>query len=159
MEKAKGAKEAQGEVESECPGYWGAQETFSVGTLKGVGRIYQHPFIDTSRKGAFAKLSARQTSLTAAEVLNDQGVPFGEGHEVPSNRLVTDRGTEYWGSPDRHAYELSLAIETLAHTRTKGRSPQTNGLVERVHRPMLSEFYRIPFRKKIDTSLAELRSD
>jgi hypothetical protein len=41
LERAKTEKEAQGEFESECPGYCGAQDTFYVGTLKGVGRIYQ----------------------------------------------------------------------------------------------------------------------
>ena len=46
LEKAKVEKEAHGEVESEGPGYCGAQETFSVGTLKGVGRSSQQPFVD-----------------------------------------------------------------------------------------------------------------
>jgi len=78
---------------------------------------------------------------------------------VPLNRILTDRGTEYCGSPDSHEEELYLARENIDHTRTKGKSPQTNGLVERWHRTMLSEFYRIPFRKKISTSLAELQTD
>ena len=56
LEKAKESKEAHGEFESECPGYCGAQDTFYVGTLKGVGRIYQQTFIDTYSKVAFAKL-------------------------------------------------------------------------------------------------------
>jgi len=86
-------------------------------------------------------------------------VPFFEEHEVPLNRILTDRGTEYCGSPDSHEEELYLARENIDHTRTKGKSPQTNGLVERWHRTMLSEFYRIPFRKKISTSLAELQTD
>src|SRR5262249_862049 len=55
LEKAKSDKEAHGEFESECPGYCGAQDTFYVGTLKGVGRIYQQTFIDTYAKVAFAK--------------------------------------------------------------------------------------------------------
>ena len=54
LEKAKADKEAHGEFESECPGYCGAQDTFYVGTLKGVGRIYQQTFIDTSSKVALA---------------------------------------------------------------------------------------------------------
>jgi hypothetical protein len=94
------------EFESECPGYCGAQDTFYVGTLKGVGRIYQQTFVDTYSKVAFAKLYDRKTSLTAAELLNDQVVPFFEQHEVPLSRILTDRGTEYCGSPDSHEYEL-----------------------------------------------------
>jgi hypothetical protein len=102
LEKAKVEKEAQGEFESECPGYWGAQATFYVGTLKGVGRIYQQTFIDTYSQMAFAKLYERTTSLTAAALLHDQVVPFFDAPEVPLSRLLTDRGTEYCGSPDSH---------------------------------------------------------
>ena len=41
LEKAKLEKEAHGQIETEHPGYLGAQDTFYVGTLKGVGRVYQ----------------------------------------------------------------------------------------------------------------------
>ena len=159
LEKAKVDKEAHGEFESECPGYCGAQDTFYVGTLKGVGRIYQQTFIDTYSKVGFAKLYDRKTALTAADLLNDQVVPFFEAHEVPLSRILTDRGTEYCGSPDAHEYELYLAIENIDHTRTKVKSPQTNGIVERFHKTMLNEFYRITFRKKIYPSLAALQAD
>jgi transposase InsO family protein len=159
LEKAKVDKEAHGEFESECPGYCGAQDTFYVGTLKGVGRIYQQTFIDTYSKVAFAKLYDRKTPLTAADLLNDQVVPFFDAHEVPLNRVLTDRGTEYCGSPDTHPYELYLAVENIDHTRTKVKSPQTNGIVERFHKTVLTEFYRIAFRKKIYLSVAELQAD
>jgi transposase InsO family protein len=108
---------------------------------------------------AFAKLYDHKTSLTAAELLNDQVVPFFDNHEVPLPRVLTDRGTAYCGSPDSHEYELYLAIENIDHTRTKVKSPQTNGIVERLHKTMLNEFYRIIFRKKIYTTLAELQKD
>ena len=159
LEKAKVDKEAHGEFESECPGYCGAQDTFYVGTLKGVGRIYQQTFIDTYSKVGFAKLYDRKTALTAADLLNDQVIPFFEAHEVPLSRILTDRGTEYCGSPDSHEYELYLAVENIDHTRTKVKSPQTNGIVERFHKTMLSEFYRITFRKKIYANLADLQGD
>jgi len=159
LEKAKVEKEAHGEFESECPGYCGAQDTFYVGTLKGVGRIYQQTFLDTYSKVAFAKLYDRKTPLTAADLLNDQVVPFFDAHEVPLNRVLTDRGTEYCGSPDTHPYELYLAVENIDHTRTKVKSPQTNGIVERFHKTVLTEFYRIAFRKKIYLSVADLQAD
>jgi hypothetical protein len=115
--------------------------------------------MDTYSKVAFAKLSDRKTSLTAADLLNDQGVPFCEAHEVPVSRSLTDRGTEYCGSPESHEYELYLAVETIDQTRTKGKSPQTNGSVERRHKTMLTEFYRLTVGKKIYTSRAELQTD
>jgi transposase InsO family protein len=159
LEKAQTEKEAHGEFESEGPGYCGAQDTFYVGTLKGVGRIYQQTFIDTYSKVGVAKLYDRKTPLTAADLLNDRVVPFFEQHEIPLCRMLTDRGTEYCGTPDRHDYELYLAVEDIDHTRTKTQSPQTNGICERFHKTLLNEFYRVTFRKKIYGSLAELQTD
>ena len=111
----------------------------------GVGRIYQQTFIDTYTKVVFAKLYDRKTPITAAEILND--------------RVLTDRGTEYCGNPEHHDYELYLAVEDIDHTRTKTKSPQTNGICERFHRTVLDEFYRVAFRKKIYRTIDELQND
>ena len=135
LEKAKTEKEAHGEFESECPGYCGAQDTFYVGNMKGVGRIYQQTFIDTYSKLAFAKLYDRKTPITAADLLNDRVVPFFDEKEVKLSRVLTDRGTEYCGNPEHHEYELYLAVENIDHSRTKAKSPQTNGIVGRYTRP------------------------
>jgi len=156
LEKAKTEKEAHGEFESECPGYCGAQDTFYVGTLKGVGRIYQQTVIDTYAKVAFAKLYDRKTPITAAEILNDRVVPFYDEHGIRLCRVLTDRGTEFCGS-ESHEYELYLAVEDIDHTRTKAKSPQTNGICERFHRTVLDEFYRVVFRKKIYRTIDELQ--
>jgi transposase InsO family protein len=159
MEKVRVEKEAHGEFESECPGYCGAQDTFYVGTLKGVGRIYQQTFIDTYSKVGFAKVYDRKTPLTAADLLNDRVVPFFEGYEIPLSRVLTDRGTEFCGNPERHEFELYLAVEDIDHTRTKTKSPQTNGICERFNKTILDEFYRVAFRKKIYSTLEELQAD
>lgn len=159
LEKAKSEKEAHGEFESECPGYCGAQDTFYVGTIKGVGRIYQQTFIDTYTKVGFAKLYDRKTPITAADLLNDRVIPFFDGQEIPLQRILTDRGTEYCGNPERHEYELYLAVENIDHTRTKTRSPQTNGIVERFHKTLLNEFYRTAFRKRVYATIDELQND
>lgn len=159
LEKAKTEKEAHGEFESECPGYCGAQDTFYVGTMKGVGRIYQQTFIDTYAKVAFVKLYDRKTALTAADLLNDRVMPFYDAQEVKLCRVLTDRGTEYCGNPEHHEYELYLAVEDVDHSRTKTKSPQTNGIVERFHKTVLDEFYRVAFRKRIYGSIAELQGD
>ncbi|MFQ5791488.1 MAG: IS481 family transposase [Acidobacteriota bacterium] len=159
LEKAKTEKEAHGEFESEHPGYCGAQDTFYVGTLKGVGRIYQQTFIDTYSKVGFAKVYDRKTPVTAADLLNDRVLPFFEEHGIPVLRILTDRGTEFCGSPERHEYELYLAVENIDHSRTKTKSPQTNGICERFHKTLLDEFYRVAFRKKLYHSLEELQTD
>jgi transposase InsO family protein len=159
LEKAKADKEAHGEFESECPGYCGAQDTFYVGTMKGVGRIYQQTFIDTYSKVGFAKLYDRKTPITAAHLLNDRVIPFFDEHAIPLLRVLTDRGTEYCGNPERHEYELYLAVENIDHSRTKTKSPQTNGICERFHKTILNEFYRVAFRKKLYGSIEELQAD
>jgi transposase InsO family protein len=159
LEKAKTEKEAHGEFESECPGYCGAQDTFYVGNMKGVGRIYQQTFIDTYSKVAFAKLYDRKTPITAADLLNDRVVPFFDEKEVKLSRVLTDRGTEYCGNPEHHEYELYLAVEDVDHSRTKTKSPQTNGICERFHKTVLNEFYRIAFRKKLYASIEDLQND
>ena len=97
--------------------------------------------------------------MTAAELLNDRVLPFFEQHDIPLNRVLTDRGTEYCGAPERHEYELYLAVENIDHTRTKTRHPQTNGICERFHKTMLNEFYRVAFRKKIYQTLENLQAD
>jgi len=159
LEKAKTEKEAHGEFESECPGYCGAQDTFYVGNMKGVGRIYQQTFIDTYSKVAFAKLYDRKTPITAADLLNDRVVPFFDEKEVKLSRVLTDRGTEYCGNPEHHEYELYLAVQDIDHSRTKTKSPQTNGICERFHKTVLNEFYRIAFRKKLYASIEDLQDD
>jgi transposase InsO family protein len=159
LEKAKAEKEAHGEFESEHPGYCGAQDTFYVGNMKGVGRIYQQTFVDTYSKVTFAKLYDRKTPITAADLLNDRVLPFFEEEGVELLRVLTDRGTEYCGNPERHEYELYLAVEDIDHSRTKTKSPQTNGIVERFHKTALNEFYRVAFRKKLYRSIDELQTD
>lgn len=159
LERKKEEEQAHGEIETEHPGYLGAQDTFYVGTIKGVGRIYQQTFIDTYSRVAFAKLYDRKNALVAADLLNDRVLPFFEEHKVPMLRILTDRGTEYCGKREHHEYQLYLAVENIDHTRTKARSPQTNGICGRLHKTMLNEFYQTAFRKKIYRTIEELQVD
>jgi transposase InsO family protein len=159
LERAKEEKVAKGEIETHHPGYLLAQDTYYVGTIKGVGRIYQQTVIDTYSKNVFTKLYDRKNALVAADVLNDRVVPFYEKHEIPVLRILTDRGTEYCGKREHHEYQLYLAIENIDHTKTKAKSPQTNGICERFHRTVQDEFYAIAFRKKIYSSIEQLQVD
>lgn len=159
LEAAKQEKEAHGQIETEHPGYLGSQDTFYVGTIKGVGRIYQQTFVDTYSRVAFAKLYLQKHAITAADLLNDQVIPFFDENGLPLLRVLTDRGTEYCGKKDQHEYQLYLAVEDIDHTKTKTKSPQTNGICERFHKTILEEFYQIAFRKKIYRTLDELQAD
>jgi len=159
LERKKEKREALGEIETEHPGYLGAQDTYYVGNIKGVGRIYQQTFIDTYTRVAFAKVYDRKTAITAADMLNDKVLPFFEEQGVPLLRILTDRGTEYKGKPDYHEYELYLQIEGIEHSKTQVKHPQSNGICERLHRTMQEEFYAIAFRKKLYESLEQLQAD
>ena len=149
MEKAKEEKISYGEIETEHVGYLEAQDTFYVGVLKGVGRVYQQTFIDTYSAVGSAKLYTTKQPINAADVLNNRVIPFFEEKGLRVLRILTDRGTEYCGRADTHDYQLYLALNDIDHTKTKTKNPQTDGICERFHKTILDEFYRVAFRKKI----------
>ncbi|WP_419235760.1 IS481 family transposase [Serratia fonticola] len=159
LEKKALDDEACGEIETVHPGYLGSQDTFYVGNLKGVGRIYQQTFVDTYSKMAHCKLYTSKTPITAADLLNDRVLPFYEAQGLPMLRILTDRGTEYCGKVEQHDYQLYLAINDIDHTKTKAMSPQTNGICERFHKTILQEFYQVTFRKKLYADLESLQMD
>jgi transposase InsO family protein len=159
MERKKEKREALGEIETEHPGYLGSQDTYYVGMIKGVGRIYQQTFIDTYSRVAFAKLYNGKHAITSADMLNDRVLPFFEEQQIPLMRVLTDRGTEYKGRPDQHEYVMYLQIEGIEHSKTQVRHPQSNGICERLHRTIQEEFYAVAFRKKLYNSIEEMQKD
>lgn len=159
LEKEKEKREAHGEIETQHPGYLGSQDTYYVGTMKGVGRIYQQTFVDTYSRVAICKLYTEKTAITAADTLNDRVIPFFDKQGIPLVRILTDRGTEFCGKVENHAYQLYLAVENVDHSRTKAYSPQTNGICERFHKTLKNEFYDTAFRKKLYTSMEQLQED
>ena len=159
LEKKAHDDEACGEIETAHPGYLGSQDTFYVGNLKGVGRIYPQTFVDTFSKVAHCKLYTNKTPITAADLLNDRVLPFYEAQGLPMLRILTDRGTEFCGKVEQHDYQLYLAINDIDHTKTKAMSPQTNGICERFHKTILQEFYQVTFRKKLYGDLDSLQTD
>ena len=130
-----------------------------MGYLKGVGKIYQQTFVDTYTKVAKARLYDRKNALVAAHFLNNDVVPFFDQYEVKLMRILTDRGTEYCGKREHHEYQLYLTLEEVEHSKTKARSPQTNGICERFHRTLQDEFYAVAFRTKVYASIDELQQD
>ena len=159
LEQKKHDDLASGEMETAHPGYLGSQDTFYVGTIKGVGRIYQQTFVDAYSKVACAKLYTTKTAITAADLLNDKVIPFFEAHDIPLLRILTDRGTEYWGKHYSHDYQLYLGLNDVDHSKTKVKSQQQNGICERFHKTILQEFYQVAFRKTIYRHLDELQTD
>ncbi len=159
LEKRKQTKEAHGEIETEHPGYLGCQDTYYVGNFKGIGKVYGQVYIDSYARVADVKLYQDKTALTSADILNDRILPWYEEQGVPILRILTDRGTEYKGKIENHAYQLFLSISGIEHTTTKAYSPQTNGMCERFNKTMKQEFFEVAMRKKIYSDLDELQLD
>jgi hypothetical protein len=146
-------------IESPRPGYLISQDTYFVGTIKGVGRIYMQSVIDTNCSLAFGKLYLSKLPMTAVDVLNDRVLPFYEEHGVDVEHLLTDNGREYCGRPLHHPFELFLTISHIEHRRTQVGSPQTNGFCERFNRTVKEEFFSVAFRKTLYASIDQLQDD
>ncbi len=93
------------------------EEKVARGNMKGVGRIYQQMFVDTYSKVAHCALCVTKTSITAADLLNDRVLPFYASQGLPILRILTERGTEYYGKVEQHDYQLYLAINDIEHTK------------------------------------------
>lgn len=136
-----------------------AVDTFMVGTLKGVGRVYLQTVVDCYSRYAWGRLYSNKMPVTAVHVLNNDVLPFFERHNLKIYTILSDNGREYCGRPDNHPYEIFLQLEDIEHRTTKVRRPQSNGFVERLHRTLLDEHFRIMGRKKFYESIDEMQKD
>jgi transposase InsO family protein len=146
-------------IETKHTGDLVAVDTFFVGVLKGVGRIYLQSVIDCHSRYAWGRLYTSKLPVTAVHVLNEDVLPFFEQHEAKITTVLSDNGREFCGRPDRHPYELFLQLEGIEHRTTKVRRPQSNGFVERLHRTLLDEHFRIQGRKKWYETVDEMQND
>lgn len=146
-------------VESLYPGYLLSQDTFMVGVMKGVGKIYLQAVVDTYGSYAFGKLYTSKLPETAADVLYDRVLPFYEAQGLTVEHVLTDNGREYCGRPMIHPYQIFLELNEIGHRRTKVARPRTNGFVERFNRTVLDEFFREAFRNKFYATVEELQAD
>ena len=134
-------------------------DTFMVGNLKGIGKIYLQTVVDCHSRFAFGHLYTSKVPVTAVHVLNDKVLPFFEEHNCRVITILSDNGREYCGRPDHHPFELFLQLEGIEHRTTQIRRPQSNGIVERLHRTLLDEHFRIQGRIKFYESLEEMQND
>jgi len=145
-------------VESSGPGELLCQDTFHVGHIKGVGRVYLHVVVDTYGSAAFGFLHTTKRPEAAAAALHNEVLPFYAERDLLVAAILTDNGREFCGT-ESHPYELYLALNEIEHRRTKVRKPQTNGFVERFNRTVLDEFFRTAFRTKFYESVEPLQAD
>ena len=146
-------------IETHYTGDLVAVDTFFVGTLKGIGRIYMQSVIDCYSRHAWGRLYTSKLPVTAIHVLNTDVLPFFEQQRGQVDTILSDNGREFCGREDRHPYELFLQLEGIEHRKTKVRRPQSNGFVERLHRTLLDEHFRVMGRKKFYESVEEMQKD
>jgi transposase InsO family protein len=145
-------------VESSRPGELVCHDSFYVGHFKGIGRVYMHTAVDTFGSYAFASLATEKNAQRATELLWGHVVPFYEAHDLTLGSVLTDNGSEFCGT-EEHPFEQMLFKLGIEHRRTKVKRPQTNGFVERFHKTVLNEFFRVQLRKKIYDQLEDLEID
>lgn len=145
-------------VESSRPGELLCQDTFFVGHLKGVGKVYLQAVVDTYGSYAFGLLTTSKQPETAALLLHNEVLPFYAERGITVGALLTDNGREFCGT-EAHPYELYLSLNDIEHRRTQVRRPQTNGFVERFNRTVLDEFFREAFRETFYESVEALQQD
>ena len=146
-------------IETHFSGDLVAVDTFLVGTLKGVGRVYLQSVIDCHSRYAWGRLYNNKTPLPSVHILNNDSLPFFEKHDAKIKTVLSDNGREFCGRKDRHPYELFLQLEGIEHRTTKIARPQSNGFVERFHRTVLDEHFRVMGRKKFYASIEEMQAD
>ena len=145
-------------MESGAPGELLSADTFFVGTLKGVGKVYLHAVVDTFGSYAFGFLHVSKQPEAAVAVLHNDVLPFYRILDLPVKAVRTDNGREFCGT-EKHPYELYLDLNGIEHRRTKVRSPKTNGFVERFNGTVLDEFFRVKMREKFYDSIEALQAD
>jgi transposase InsO family protein len=146
-------------IESNYTGDLVAVDTFFVGHLKGVGKVYLQSAIDCYSRYAWGRLYNSKMPVTAVHLLNENVLPTFDEHQARVKTVLSDNGREFCGRQDNHPYELFLQMEGIEHRTTKVRRPQSNGFVERLHRTLLDEHFRIMGRKKWYESIEEMQTD
>lgn len=145
-------------VESSKPGELLSADTFFVGTLKGIGKVYLHAVVDTYGSYAFGFLHTGKKPECAVTLLHNDVLPFYSEHGLMVSAVLTDNGSEFCGTAN-HPFELYLALNNIEHRRTKVRTPRTNGFIERFNRTVLDEFFRVAFRENFYEFVDALQSD
>ena len=145
-------------IEAPHTGALVAVDTFFVGVLKGVGKVYLQTVIDCHSRYAWARLFTNKLPVTAVQTLNNEVLPTFEEHGAVIDAVLSDNGREFCGREDQHPYELFLQLEGIAHKTTRVGRPQSNGIVERLHRTLLDEHLRVQGRTVWHETVAEMQA-
>ncbi|MDR7550169.1 MAG: DDE-type integrase/transposase/recombinase [Armatimonadota bacterium] len=129
-------------------------DAFSIGNLKGVGKVWQLTACDAACSYALATIVPRVTVQSAIRFLREHVVPAYRRAGHPIRAVLTDGGPEWSAAFTRACQALGIQ-----HRRTTPRHAWTNGFVERLQGTILTELWRVAFRRTYDTSLDQLDRD
>ncbi|MDR7548265.1 MAG: IS481 family transposase [Armatimonadota bacterium] len=141
-------------VDAQQPGDLVCLDAFYIGKLKGVGKVWQLTACDAACSYAIATVAPRVTAQATAHFLRAHVVPIYQraGHRIRA--VLTDGGPEF-----QTAFTAACRALGIEHRRTKPRHAWTNGFVERLQGTILSELWRVAFRRTYYTSLGQLERD
>lgn len=145
-------------LDTRYPGHIIGIDLFYVGTLKGIGRIFQFTALDTYSSYAWAKLYTDKSAVSACDFMMHV---YNTRLDVPIHSVLTDNGLEFTTHhlSKNHRFERLLTELGIQHRLTKVRHPWTNGACERMNRTLLEEFYQVAFRSKLYQTVDELNDD
>lgn len=133
-------------IQADQPGELICIDTFYVGCIKGVGRIYQMTACDAASSFAWAKLYTDKSAKSAVDFIDHI---LTSTYGITVKAVLTDNGKEFtthWASK-KHLFENILKNREIIHRYTKVKHPWTNGFAERLNRTILEEFYQVNLRK------------
>ena len=139
-------------VEATAPGQLVCLDTFYIGHLKGVGKVWQITACDAATSYGLASLLPAHDAAATAMFLREVLVPHFRRAGWPVRRVLTDGGPEFKG-----AFDVACRALGLQHTRTKPRHAWTNGFVERLQGTILQELWRVAFRRRYFTTRVALQ--
>lgn len=145
-------------IEAPHTGSLVAVDTFFVGVLKGVGKLYLQSAIDCHSRYGWGRLYISKLPITAVHLMNNDVLPTFEAHGAKIETVLSDNGREFCGRPDKHPYELFLQLEEIEHRTTRVKRPQSNGIVERFHRTLLDEHFRVEGRRTWFETVEEMQA-
>lgn len=137
------------------PGDLVAVDSFYVGNLKGVGKVYQLTAVDTCTRWAVTRIVLGPVNASHTISFVDRCRRIMRRLGIPLRRVLSDNGPEYAaGDFARHLADIGIG-----HTRTPPRSPNHNAVVERFQGTMLQECWRPAFHRRRFTSLRQLQAE
>jgi transposase InsO family protein len=137
------------------PGDLVALDSFYIGNLKGVGKVYQLTAIDTATRWAFVMIVLGTPNGKVTARFLHQVIRHYRRHGVTVRAVLTDNGPEYRAA----TFTNALAAKELAHQRIPARSPNHNAVCERFQGTALQECWRPAFHRRRFSSIRQLQAE